>query len=149
MDLSPAEEALVWADAHGHTTALVARDRVLIGILSLADTIKLQAADVIAALHAQRLRTVPLTGDSHAAGTRILVRDDLHVIPDAIAISRKTLHTIRTNLGWAFGYNVAAIPIAAAVLLNPLIAAPAMSLSSVLVIYNSLRIQRVRSTRRH
>ena len=77
----------------------------------------------------------------------ILVRDDLHVIPDAIAISRKTLRTIRTNLGWAFGYNIAAIPIAAAGLLNPLIAAAAMSLSSVLVVYNSLRIQRVRSTR--
>ncbi len=76
----------------------------------------------------------------------ILVRDDLHVIPDAIAISRKTLRTIRTNLGWAFGYNIAAIPIAAAGLLNPLIAAAAMSLSSVLVVYNSLRIQRVRST---
>lgn len=77
----------------------------------------------------------------------ILVRDDLHVIPDAITISRKTLRTIRTNLGWAFGYNIAAIPIAAAGLLNPLIAAAAMSLSSVLVVYNSLRIQRVRSTR--
>jgi len=76
----------------------------------------------------------------------ILVRDDLHVIPDAITISRKTLRTIRTNLGWAFGYNIAAIPVAAAGLLNPLIAAAAMSLSSVLVVYNSLRIQRVRST---
>lgn len=77
----------------------------------------------------------------------ILVRDDLYVVPDAIAISRKTLRTIRMNLVWAFGYNVAAIPIAAAGLLNPLIAAAAMSLSSVLVVYNSLRIQRVRSRR--
>lgn len=73
----------------------------------------------------------------------ILVRDDIRVVPDAITIARKTLSTIRLNLIWAFGYNVAAIPIAAAGLLNPLIAAAAMSLSSVLVVYNSLRIQKV------
>ncbi len=74
----------------------------------------------------------------------ILVRDDLAVIPDAIGLSRRTLRTIKTNLGWAFGYNIAAIPIAAAGLLNPLIAAGAMALSSVLVVYNSLRLQNFR-----
>ncbi|MBX3312510.1 MAG: copper-translocating P-type ATPase [Microbacteriaceae bacterium] len=72
----------------------------------------------------------------------VLVREDLGAIPDAIALSRKTLRTIHTNLIWAFGYNVAAIPIAAVGLLNPLIAAAAMSLSSVFVIYNSLRLQK-------
>lgn len=76
----------------------------------------------------------------------ILVRDDLAAIPDAIGLSRRTLRTIKTNLGWAFGYNIAAIPIAAAGLLNPLIAAAAMALSSVLVIHNSLRLQRFRRT---
>ena len=78
----------------------------------------------------------------------ILVRDDLAVIPDAIGLSRRTLRTIKTNLGWAFGYNIAAIPIAAAGLLNPLIAAGAMALSSVLVVYNSLRLQNFRRTPR-
>ncbi|KJQ53180.1 heavy metal translocating P-type ATPase [Microbacterium sp. SA39] len=78
----------------------------------------------------------------------ILVREDLMVVPDAMRIARKTLSTIRINLFWAFGYNVAAIPIAAAGLLNPLIAAAAMSLSSVLVVYNSLRIQKLSGSRR-
>ena len=77
----------------------------------------------------------------------ILVRDNLHVIPDAVALSRKTLRTIRGNLLWAFGYNVAAIPLAAAGLLNPLIAAAAMSLSSVLVVTNSMRLRSFRPTR--
>ena len=74
----------------------------------------------------------------------ILVREDLSVIPEAIELSRRTLRTIRVNLGWAFGYNLAAIPIAAAGFLNPLIAAGAMALSSVLVVFNSLRLQNYR-----
>ncbi|MER7247515.1 heavy metal translocating P-type ATPase [Kribbella sp. NPDC000426] len=71
----------------------------------------------------------------------ILVREDLRVIPDAIALARRTRQTIHRNLIWAFGYNVAAVPIAAAGLLNPLIAAAAMSLSSLFVTYNSLRLR--------
>ncbi|GAB2563744.1 heavy metal translocating P-type ATPase [Leucobacter ruminantium] len=74
----------------------------------------------------------------------ILVREQLMAIPEALVLARKTLRTIRANLGWAFGYNIAAIPIAAAGLLNPLIAAAAMSLSSVLVVTNSLRLQSTR-----
>lgn len=72
----------------------------------------------------------------------ILVRRNLNVIPDAIGLARRTLRTIRGNLLWAFGYNVAAIPLAAFGLLNPLIAGFAMSLSSVFVVTNSTRLRR-------
>jgi P-type Cu+ transporter len=72
----------------------------------------------------------------------ILLRDDLRCVPDAIRLSRATFATIRANLVWAFGYNVAAIPLAALGLLNPILAAAAMTLSSVFVVANSLRLQR-------
>ena len=72
----------------------------------------------------------------------ILVRRDLGVIPDSIALARRTLRTIKGNLVWAFGYNIAAIPLAAFGLLNPLIAGFAMSLSSVFVVSNSTRLRR-------
>ncbi|APU15472.1 MULTISPECIES: heavy metal translocating P-type ATPase [Actinoalloteichus] len=75
----------------------------------------------------------------------ILVRDDLRVVADAILLSHQTLRTIHGNLGWAFVYNLAGIPLAAFGLLNPLIAGAAMSLSSLLVVSNSLRLRRFSS----
>jgi cation-transporting P-type ATPase A/B/Cu+-exporting ATPase len=78
----------------------------------------------------------------------IVLRDDLGAVPDAIGLARATLGTIRGNLAWAFGYNIAAIPLAAAGFLNPVIAGAAMAASSAFVVANSMRLRRFGVPRR-
>jgi Cu+-exporting ATPase len=77
-----------------------------------------------------------------AAAGLTLVRPDLGAAADAIVLSRRIVAILRSNLGWAFGYNVVALPVAAAGLLHPMLAGTAMVASSLLVIGNSLRLHR-------
>jgi Cu+-exporting ATPase len=77
----------------------------------------------------------------------VLARDDLMVVPDAVELARRTHRTIRGNLVWAFGYNVAALPLAMTGLLSPLVAGAAMSLSSVFVVSHSLRLRNFHAER--
>ncbi|SFE13362.1 cation-transporting P-type ATPase A/B [Actinopolyspora alba] len=194
----------------GRTTVLVARDRVVVAVLGLADAVKPSAPAAVAELRRLGMRTVLLTGDNEAtarsvaeevgigevvadvlpdqkveaieglraegrrvamvgdgvndapalataelglavgAGTDvaisaadlILVREELTAVPDSVKLARRTLGTIRGNLVWAFGYNLAAVPLAVCGLLNPLIAGAAMALSSAFVVSNSLRLRR-------
>ncbi|MBV9313891.1 MAG: heavy metal translocating P-type ATPase [Pseudonocardia sp.] len=97
-----------------------------------------------AALATANLGIAMATGSDVAieAADLILTHDDLAAVPNAIGLARRTLRIIRGNLAWAFGYNLAALPLAASGLLNPLISCWAMVLSSLFVLMNSLRLRR-------
>jgi len=203
-------------EAAGKTAVYVGKDGSVVGVVAVADTVKPEAGETVAALRGLGVEVVMITGDNRrtaeyiagevgiqrvlaevlpsekadevrrlqadgrvvamvgdgvndapalvqadlglaiGSGTDVaiessditLLSGDLRGVPTALLLARRTFRTILQNLGWAFGYNILLIPLAAAGLLNPVLAGAAMAFSSVSVVVNSLRLARFRGLRR-
>jgi Cu+-exporting ATPase len=211
LDVTAAESVLTRLEAEGKTAMLVGRNGTVAGVVAVADTLKPEARDAVAALRRERIGVVLLTGDNERTaraiarevgidrvmaevlpgdkarlvqelkqrgeavamvgdgvndapalaaadigiaigsgsdvaketGGIILIKDDVRDVVLGIRLSRATLRKIKQNIFWAFFYNAGAIPLAALGLLNPIIAAAAMALSSLSVIANAALLKRL------